>query len=161
MFDQLMIRLCQSKDEEVYVKLNLDFMKAVKEEHPYWDSLKMPSEEEMRRTFREAIASPEHIMIIVAEIDKEVVGFANTWTVYSIWSRGKALTVDDLYVLPSYRRNGIGKKIMNYIIEYAENNDYKRVQLHAEIDNEKAHNLYRGLGFSQEEMLFFMKKLGC
>ncbi len=48
---------------------------------------------------------------------------------------------------------------MNYIVEYAKDHDYKRVQLHAEMDNEKAHNLYRGLGFNEEEMLFFMRKL--
>ncbi|MEA4986712.1 MAG: GNAT family N-acetyltransferase, partial [Anaerovorax sp.] len=95
----------------------------------------------------------------VAKVNNEVIGFANVWTVYSIWSGGKGLTVDDLYVLPSYRKNGIGKKIMNYIVEYARDHDYKRVQLHVEMDNEKAHNLYRGLGFNEEEMLFFMRKL--
>lgn len=158
MFDQLIIQPCKLEDEEFYVKLNLDFMKAVKEEHPYWDSLKLPSEDEMKKTFREAFDS-EYITIFIAKVNNEVVGFANVWTVYSIWSGGKGLTVDDLYVLPSYRKNGIGKKIMNYIVEYAKDHDYKRVQLHAEMDNEKAHNLYRGLGFNEEEMLFFMRKL--
>jgi len=36
---------------------------------------------------------------------------------------------------------------------------YNRVQLHAELDNEKAHNLYKKLGFTQEEIMFFMKKI--
>ncbi|MEA4988081.1 MAG: hypothetical protein VB095_08480, partial [Anaerovorax sp.] len=57
MFDQLMIQPCKLEDEEFYVKLNLDFMKAVKEEHPYWDSLKLPSEDEMKKTFKEALES--------------------------------------------------------------------------------------------------------
>ncbi|QZY54155.1 GNAT family N-acetyltransferase [Crassaminicella profunda] len=160
MIENLIVRECQSKDEDSYVKLNLDFMKIVKEEHPYWESLKTPSEEEFKKTFREALGS-ERIMIIVAEVNNEVVAYANVWSVYSIWSRGKALTVDDLYVSSSCRNNGIGKKIIEYLFEYAKNNDYKRVQLHAEMDNEKAHKLYRAFGFSEKEMLYFMRKLGC
>lgn len=157
--NNLIIRRCEEKDEFEYVGLNLNFMKDVMEENPYWDSLKMPTEEEMRKTFREALGKSDHLMIIVAEKDGKVIGYANTWTVYSIWSMGKALTVDDLYVIPYYRRSGVGIKIMEFLIDYAERNKYKRVQLRAEKANEKAHNLYRRLGLGEEEMLFFMKKL--
>jgi len=48
---------------------------------------------------------------------------------------------------------------MEYLIGYAEQNAYRRVQLHAEIDNGGAHNLYRKLGFTEEEILFFMKRI--
>lgn len=159
MVDNLVIRKCDVKDESAFVKLNLDFMKEVMEENPYWTSLKMPTEEAMRAIFREALRMPESILIFVAEVDGEVVGYTNTWTVYSIWSGGKTLTIDDLYIAVPYRRSGIGKKIMEYLMEFAELNGYRRVQLHAEMANEKAHNLYRKLGFVEEEMLFFMKPI--
>lgn len=45
------------------------------------------------------------------------------------------------------------------LIEFAEKNGYRRVQLHAELNNDKAHSLYRKLGFDGEGMMFFMKTI--
>lgn len=159
MFKNLVIRRCEPEDESAYIQLNMDFMQEVMSSNPYWASLRMPTEEEMKSVFKEAMNTPDEILIFVCEADGEVVGYTNTWTVYSIWSRGKSLIVDDLYIALDYRRSGIGKKMMEYLIEFAKNNGYRRVQLHAELDNEKAHGLYRKLGFSEEGILFFMKKL--
>lgn len=155
----IIIRECNAKDESAFVKLNLAFMQEVMAENPYWTALKMPTEEEMTIAFREALSMPDNILIFVAEVNGEVIGYANTWTVFSIWSGGKALTIDDLYVASPYRRSGIGEKIMEYLILYAEQKGYRRVQLHAELGNERAHNLYRKLGFSEEEMLFFLRRI--
>jgi len=159
MLGNLIIRKCDAKDETSFVKLNLDFMQEVMAENPYWTSLKIPTEEEMKDIFREALGMPGNILIFVGEVDGKVIGYANTWTVYSMWSRGKALTIDDLYIALPYRRNGIGEKMMEYLMDFAKQNRYKRIQLHAELNNERAHNLYRKLGFKEEEIMFFMKQL--
>jgi len=159
MTKELIIRKCEEKDGNDFVRLNLEFMKEALLENPYWTALKMPSEEELLEVFFEALKTPEQIQIFIGEVDGTVVGYTNTWTVFSIWSRGKGLTVDDLYIASEYRRFGYGEKIMEYLSDYAMENGYKRVQLHAEMDNVRAHSLYRKLGFSEEEILFFMKKL--
>jgi ribosomal protein S18 acetylase RimI-like enzyme len=159
MLGNIIIRKCETKDESAFVKLNLDFMQEILSTNPYWTSLKIPTEEEMKNILREALSMPEHILIFVCEVDGEVIGYANTCTTYSIWSRGKALTIDDLYITSSYRRSGIGEQLMEYLMGFAKHNGYKRVQLHAELNNEKAHNLYRKLGFSEEEIMFFMKRV--
>jgi ribosomal protein S18 acetylase RimI-like enzyme len=159
MLDNLIIRKCNEKDKSAFIKLNLNFMKETMDENPYWTSLKIPTEEEMENVFKEALSMPEHIMIFVSEVDDEVVGYANTWTDYSIWSRGKILTVDDLYIAAPYRRNGIGEKMMEYLIEFTKQNGYRRVQLHAELTNDRAHSLYRKLGFVEEDIMFFMKQI--
>jgi GNAT superfamily N-acetyltransferase len=153
----LIIRECNAKDELAFVKLNLAFMQEIMAENPYWTSMKIPTEQEMRIIFKEALSMPEYILIFVAEVDGEVIGYANTWTVYSIWARGKTLTIDDLYVAPANRGSGIGEKIMKYLIGFTEHNGYKRVQLHTELANERARGLYRKMGMIEEEMMFFMK----
>ncbi len=159
MSGNLIIRECKAMDEPAFIKLNLAFMHEVMAESPYWSSLMIPTEEEMTIAFKEALSMPEHILIFVAEADGEVIGYANTWTVYSMWSRGKALTIDDLYVASPYRRSGIGEKIMECLIDFAEKNGYTRVQLHTELSNERAQGLYRKMGFSDEKMMFFMKRV--
>lgn len=159
MLDNLIIRKCGEEDESAFVKLNLDFMQEVMAENPYWTSLKIPTEEEMKNIFREALSMPEHILIFVGEVDGEVIGYANTLTAYSIWSRGKALTIDDLYIASHHRRSGIGEELMKYLLVFAKQNGYRRVQLHAELNNERAHNLYKKLGFCDEEIIYFMKQV--
>lgn len=155
----ILIRKCEKRNEEEYIKLNLEFMEAVRSEHPYWNNLKFPTVEEMKGVFQEAITSPEKIQIFIAEKNNEVIGFANTWCVYSIWTQGQSLIIDDLYVAKEQRKQGIGMALMEFLIDYAKSNGFKRVELKAEKDNYIAHKLYKKLGFDDEEMVFFMKKL--
>ena len=125
--------------------------------NPYWAKLNQPSAEELGSVFMEALTRPENIQIFCAEVNGEVAGYANTWTVYSIWSGGMALTVDDLYIALPFRGRGIGEAMMKYLMNYAEKHNFKRVQLHAEPDNHRAHSLYRKLKFQKEAMFYFMK----
>jgi len=157
MLGNLIFRLCTVKDRAAFVRLNLEFMQEVMVSNPYWAKLNQPSEVEMERVFMEALAVPENIQIFVAELNGEIVGYANTWTVFSIWSGGKTLSIDDLYVSSPFRKNGVGEYLMQQLTRYAETQSYKRIQLHAEPDNHKAHALYKKLNFQEEEMLFFMK----
>jgi GNAT superfamily N-acetyltransferase len=157
--DNLVFRACTEKDRAALVRLNLEFMQEAMAANPYWMELNQPSAEKMERIILNALAMPESIRIFVAELDGEIVGFANTWTVFSVWSGGKALTIDDLYVALPHRMSGIGKFIMEQLTQYAKTHDYKRLQLHAELDNHKAHKLYKMLDFKEENVFFFMKSL--
>lgn len=139
--------------------MNLEFMKSERLKHPYWNKLKFPTEEEMKIVFKEAMSSKDEINIFVAEYNNKVVGYANTWCVYSIWTMGKSLIIDDLYICQEYRNKGYGKEVMKYLINYAKLNRCKRVQLNAEKNNIIAQNLYKKLDFADEDMVFFMKKL--
>lgn len=159
MTGDLIIRTCLPQDEQAFVGLNLAFMRETMASNPYWRALDLPSTEDMGRVFREALEAPESIQIFIAEMDGEVIGYANTWKTYSIWSGGRILIIDDLYMAASHRKSGIGEKIMRFLITYAQERQFKRVQLHAELDNHKAHRLYRKLSFQEEEMLFFMQRL--
>ncbi|SNS72388.1 Acetyltransferase (GNAT) family protein [Anaerovirgula multivorans] len=69
------------------------------------------------------------------------------------------MAIDDLYIAVPYRGRGNGKRMMEYLTKFAEHKGYKRIQLHAELSNERGHNLYRKIGFNEEEMMFFMKQV--
>lgn len=155
----LKVRLCQPQDEEAYVKMNLTFMQEVRQGHAYWERIKFPTEEELRKVFREALSAPERIMIFMIEYGGRPVGYANTWCVYSVWMMGRTLTIDDLFIHEAHRHKGLGKKVVKAIIAYAKNHGMKRVQLMAEKDNDVANHVYRKCGFSDQEMLFFMHVL--
>jgi GNAT superfamily N-acetyltransferase len=155
----LLIRPCTEKDTSDLVRLNLEFMQEVMDSNPYWTLLERPSAEDMGRTIMHALDVPDKIQIFVAELNDEIIGYANTWTVYSIWSGGLAMTIDDLYISARHRKRGMGEEIMQYLTQYAEQHDYKRIQLQAEPGNHKAHGLYKKMGFKDEAMTFFMKPI--
>jgi ribosomal protein S18 acetylase RimI-like enzyme len=159
MAENLVIRACTTKDEAAFIRLNTEFMQEAMTANPYWGTLGVPSPEEMGRIFREALAARETIQVFLAEVNGKPVGYANTWTVYSVWSGGLAFIVDDLYIAPDYRNRGIGEDLMKYLIHYAQERNYRRIQLHAESNNHTAHGLYRKLSFQEEEILFFMKRI--
>ncbi|WZL73332.1 GNAT family N-acetyltransferase [Clostridiaceae bacterium 35-E11] len=159
MKDNLKVRLCEPQDEEAYVRMNLAFMQEVRQDHAYWESIKFPTEEDLGKVFREAVSLPEKIKIFMIEYEGQIVGYANTWSIYSVWMMGRTLTIDDLFIHEAHRHKGLGKKVVKAIIEYAKNHGMKRVQLLAEKDNDVANHVYRKCGFSDQEMLFFMNIL--
>ena len=56
---------------------------------------------------------------------------------------------DSLAVLPEYRGQGIGKRLLNALCEKAFANSFKRVGLLVDFENPKAEAVYRSLGFAR------------
>lgn len=58
---------------------------------------------------------------------REIIGYTSYSIVYYSWV-GKSLYLDDLYVRPSCRGLGIGKKLMNTVFEIAKKEKCNRVR---------------------------------
>jgi GNAT superfamily N-acetyltransferase len=56
---------------------------------------------------------------ILAEVDGQVVGFALFFYNYSTFLTKPGIYLEDLFVLPAYRRQGIGKALLSYVAERA------------------------------------------
>jgi GNAT superfamily N-acetyltransferase len=57
--------------------------------------------------------------VILAEVDGQVVGFALFFYNYSTFLTKPGIYLEDLFVLPEYRRQGIGKALLSYLTERA------------------------------------------
>ena len=62
---------------------------------------------------------------------------------------GIRLYISRIIVKKDFRGKGYGKKLMNYIIEYAKREGYKELSLGVNLDNYIALKLYVGLGFNK------------
>lgn len=78
----------------------------------------------------------------VAEGNAGIVGFALYYFRYSTW-KGKCLYLEDLYVKEAFRNFGIGKKLMDSIIETAKHDRCKRISWQVLEWNEDAIRFYR------------------
>ncbi len=78
---------------------------------------------------------------LVAETDGNVIGFAGTWIVLD------EAHITNVAVLEAYRGQGIGKKLTGALMQYAANLGVTFATLEVRRSNERAQNLYKGLGF--------------
>lgn len=62
---------------------------------------------------------------------------------------GKRLYISRIIVKKEFRGKGYGKKLMNYVIEFAKREKYKEVSLGVNLDNYIALKLYVNLGFTK------------
>lgn len=62
---------------------------------------------------------------------------------------GKRLYLSRIIVKKDSRGQGYGKKLMNYVIEYAKNKNYQELSLGVNLDNFIALSLYVKLGFDK------------
>jgi len=79
---------------------------------------------------------------IIAENDKEVLGFALYYYRYSTW-KGKCLYLEDFYVKEEFRNFGIGKQLFETVIKTAKHDNCNRISWQVLEWNEPAIKFYK------------------
>lgn len=74
-----------------------------------------------------------------------VVGFGLYYFIYSTW-KGRNIYLEDIYVMPEYRGQGIGSKIIKKVAEVALDEGCSQFRLAVLDWNKKAMDLYKALG---------------
>ncbi|KAL4702396.1 hypothetical protein ACJJTC_005672 [Scirpophaga incertulas] len=100
------------------------------------DFEKMPNGPQMtvRELERDGFeANPPAFKCKVAVLKKNdvptVIGYAIFFPTYSTWE-GRSMMLEDLYVIPSERRNGVGRRLFNSIAEEAFTSGSNRLDFH-------------------------------
>lgn len=94
---------------------------------------------------------------IVVETDEELIGYATFMKQFSTWDAAYYVYMDCLYLKESARGMGIGKELMDQVVEYAEKEFCKQVQWHTPTFNTRAIKFYRNYGaYSKEKERFFL-----
>ena len=90
--------------------------------------------------YNELASNPYGYYVVAVENDK-VLGYGGMWILF------EECHVTTIAVDPKRRREGIGRKIMEHLIEKAKEQDVEWVSLEVRASNIPAQNLYRSLGF--------------
>lgn len=80
---------------------------------------------------------------------KQILGFVQLYPSFSSVSMQRLWILNDLFVQPDYRRNGIGKALMQKAQELAEQSGAKGLVLETGIENRSAQALYEQLGYKR------------
>ncbi|BAY65403.1 putative N-acetyltransferase [Calothrix brevissima NIES-22] len=92
--------------------------------------------------------SPRYIEAILAEYAGQAVGFALFFHNYSTFLTKPGIYLEDLFVVPEYRRQGIGKALLTKLAQIAVERNCGRLEWSVLDWNEPAQNFYRTMGAS-------------
>ena len=85
------------------------------------------------------------VFVYVAEMENKVVGMALYYYGFSTW-KGRSLHLEDLIVHENYRKLGIGRALMNQVIQIAKIEKVERMSWEVLDWNEPAVKFYESLG---------------
>jgi GNAT superfamily N-acetyltransferase len=102
--------------------------------------------ERVTNTVEQMKAESNVFQCFVAEDEtKNIVGYASWFFAYFSWS-GKALYLDDLYVIEPARGHAIGSKLLQTVIDHAKASQCKKVRWQVSNWNEPAIAFYKKMG---------------
>jgi GNAT superfamily N-acetyltransferase len=128
------IRKAATTDFEQIVNLFKEF--ATFEKHP----------EKMANSVKQMMDEKDFFNCFVAEnSDKRIIGYATWFYAYFTWT-GKSLYMDDLYVQPEYRNHGIGRRLINTVIDFARSSGCHKMHWQVSSWNDPAIGFYKSLG---------------
>ncbi|MGZ0166049.1 MAG: GNAT family N-acetyltransferase [Planctomycetales bacterium] len=113
-----------------------------------------PSNPEESRSFIRSRLEKKDSVILVAINEKQSdgLGFAQLYPSFSSVAMKSIWILNDLFILSSCRRSGIGRQLMNAVSEFAASTGAVRVDLATASDNVPAKALYESTGFCLDQV---------
>ena len=109
----------------------------------------------------DGLASHPSALVLFMLCDESVAGFATCFVNFSTFNVKSYLNIHDFFVLPSFRGQGHGRKLMEQLVVLSQERKYCKITLEVREDNAVAQALYKGFGYDacDPNMLFWTKKL--
>lgn len=110
----------------------------------------------LRRGLRELLSSPDLGFIIVAEVEGSVVGMLRVAFEWSPYRNGTFWWVENVYVVPDWRRKGVYRTMHRLIHDAAEAEEAVcGIRLYTDEDNYGARRTYESVGMHGKMMELF------
>ena len=132
----LVIRRAMKSDREVAARL---LVAQLVEHH-------LPADPQGVERGIELAMGRETAWLLLAFVDQEAVGVFLANEIVSVEQAGIVLWVEELYVVPSARRRGVARGILNFVAEEARRKGIVSIELEVVPTQEAAFALYRSMG---------------
>lgn len=140
-----MIRKIRKEDKTDYIKMAQDFYSSDAVCHNI-------SQKYMENAFAELMRSDVYAEGYILEWEERAAGYALLAKTFSQEAGGMVLWLEEIYICPTFRGNGLGQEFLDFLRQYAAGK-FKRIRLEADPDNEGARSLYYRMGF--DELSYF------
>jgi len=119
----------------------------------------IPYTEEQKILLVEGLKKHPSKLVFLAVMGDQFVGLTNCFVNFATFTVRPFINVHDVIVTTAWRNKGIGKKMLQKVIEKADELGCSKVTLEVRSDNHNARFLYNSLGFHDSEpALFYWSK---
>jgi GNAT superfamily N-acetyltransferase len=117
------------------------------------------STERLSHLLEAVVANESRGFVLLARVDERIVGVAYAATILSAEHTGLVAWLEELYVAPSYRSQGIGSALLAAVVERAHKAGVVAVDLEVDGSHSRVESLYRRLGFRSLNRSRWVKEL--
>ena len=118
-----------------------------------------PERDKQLRGLRLILDNPALGQLFVLRVDGAVAGMANALITVSTAEGGRVVLLEDVIVSRAHRGGGLGRQLVEHVLDWARQQGYSRVTLLADQENHAAWVFYRKLGFEASQMGVLRKAL--
>ncbi|MCX6164519.1 MAG: GNAT family N-acetyltransferase [Ignavibacteriae bacterium] len=111
-----------------------------------FEKLEPPDYTAVKNLIKDIYTKNSPIKVLVAEYDKQLIGYAFYFFTYSTFLAKRTLYLEDIYISNEYRSKGIGKIFFNELLKTAKKNKCGRMEWHVLDWNINAIKFYENLG---------------
>jgi GNAT superfamily N-acetyltransferase len=109
---------------------------------------------------RDGFGSTPRFQCVIAELGEKPAGFALYFTSYSTWLGHHGIRLEDLYVTPSLRGQGIGKALLSHLARMAVEQGCPRLEWDVLTWNQPAIDVYEAIGATTQTEWRIMRLSG-
>ena len=119
----------------------------------------LPDREKQLRGLRLILETPGLGQLFVLKVNDKLAGMASALITISTAEGGRVLLLEDVFVHSDFRGKGLGRRLLEHVLDWACKQGMMRVTLLADHDNHTAINFYQKLGFDFSQMKVLRKKM--
>ena len=105
---------------------------------------------------RRLLENPEFGIVWLVYADEDLAGYIALCRGFSIEFNGFDAFIDEFFLLPEFRGEGIGKMVLDLVKNDAARFEINAIHLEVARDNHNARKLYRAAGFEAREKYLLM-----
>lgn len=152
------IHIAYEEDMADILKLWSLFEKEDEHVQPGFLALSKNYKNELRK-YAEKLKNKNDSVLLIAKVKGRSVGFVNVRleTYPAIFKKTKIGTINDLYVLPNFRKRGIGLELTKKAENWLKGKKARYVILQASSRLVWLGGMYQGIGYSEYEKSYFKK----
>ncbi|HSF29385.1 MAG TPA: GNAT family N-acetyltransferase [Candidatus Tectomicrobia bacterium] len=136
------IRLAHEGDVEALVRLAAAFREHLQQS--------MPSDAELRTSIALLLKDADTEFVLACRDRGASLGYVQSRYRYSAWTSALSAELEDVFVIREVRRQGVGRRLVEYAIARAIERGCRTVGLNTNERNAQALALYQELGFVAE-----------
>ena len=104
-----------------------------------------------RAFLAERLARGESVIFVAVALEREALGFTQLYPSFSSVSLRRLWILNDLFVGPGVRREGVGRRLLERAREWAVETEAKGLILATAVTNTAAQALYESCGWRRDE----------